>query len=107
MELCNTKLKTGDLCYRESGKCRYHKVEKIEEDPNGSSNNGKKKRKKYGLVKDEKLITDFEIEPIVLFNGETYQITFKTKKEIEKVNIILTAEKTNGRTNKCDSRRKY
>jgi hypothetical protein len=85
---------------RKKGKNSSEKVEKIEEDPNGSSNNGKKKRKKYGLVKDEKLITDFEIEPIVLFNGETYQITFKTKKEIEKVNILLTAEKTNGRTNK-------
>ena len=85
---------------RKKGKNSSEKVEKIEEDPNGSSHNGKKKRIKYGLVKDEKLITDFEIEPIVLFNGETYQITFKTKKEIEKVNILLTAEKTNGRTNK-------
>jgi hypothetical protein len=86
---------------KKKGKPNAEKEEKAEkEDPNGSSNNGNKKKKKYGLEKNEKLITDFEIEPVVLFNGETYQISLKTKKEIEKVNILLTAEKTNGGTNK-------
>jgi len=65
----------------------------------GGSGKVKAKKRKKGSIYNEKLITLFDIEPTILFNNNQYHLSFKTKSEMKKVNIYLTAENLSGGTN--------
>ncbi len=66
----------------------------------GGSGTGKGKTRKKSSIYNEKLVTDFDIEPTIIFKNNQYQLSFKTKMEMKKVNIYLTAENLSGGTNK-------
>ena len=69
-------------------------------DVSGGSGTGKAKTRKKSSIYNEKLVTVFDIEPTIIFKNNQYQLSFKTKREMKKVNIYLTAENLSGGTNK-------